>query len=101
MSSRKLVTSLKRLSKGLVQTRYGESASDPWHTFSARYDGAPLTAASFKKAMRLPDGPEGELREESVEEFFESMQESDDAPRYAALRELVSRELKQLKIFLL
>jgi hypothetical protein len=100
MSSRKLVTSLKRLSKGLVQARYGESSSDPWHTFSAPYDGGPLTVASFKKAMRLPDSPEGELREESVEEFFESMRESDDASRYATLRELIFRELKQVKIFL-
>jgi hypothetical protein len=100
MSSRKLVTSLKRLSKGLLQTHYGESSSDPWHPFSVRYGGGRLTVASFKKAMRLPDGAEGELREESVDEFFESMQASDEAPRYAALREVINRELKQVKIFL-
>lgn len=100
---------LTTLTKDISFDWYGSEADDTWKSFTARHDGGTLTAAAFSKAMKLPSGPEGEVSELSVQEYFDAQTGKGQEPAELSSKEQAAHEalfkamkanLKDLRIFM-
>lgn len=100
---------LSELTRDLRFNYYGTEGRDRWTAFTARFDGSPLTAVAFARAMKLPRGPEGEVMQLSVKEFFDAHTGKGPEPvvlspaaqaAHAALHKALRMNLKDVRIFM-
>lgn len=100
---------LTELTRDLRFNYYGTEGRDRWTSFTARFDGSPLTSVAFARAMKLPRGPEGEVTQLSVKEFFDAHTGRGPEPvvlspaaqaGHAALHKALRMNLKDVRIFM-
>jgi hypothetical protein len=89
-------TLLKRLQDAIADLTYPSDSDEPWEAFLW-----PATPAdrSVRDALQNRVDKSRAIVEVPIEQFFEPLNESDDAPKYAQLRRVLRDNLNDLQAF--